>query len=468
MIGYILLAAALIGTLFLLPLVTPDGLSEAEMQSTVTSMQTNLGSFTAGEIIDLPYHALQHLSVNLLGLTAYAIKLPSIIIGIVLAILLILLLNRWFKNNVALLSSIITVLATPFLYLAGSGTPLIMLVFWPTFLLWLGSKIQGEKRPKPIYCFIFAFTLLFSLLTPHLLYMDAFIILFVLVQPSLRLVIKTLPRIPLVVIVIIILAGLGAAAFSFSHNPATLKTLALSPDFNIADFPGNLLRAGNILFSFRNEVESTFLAPLIGLPLLALAITGLISTARGFLASRNAIASSLILYTILLAGFAPENAILIILPIAILIAHGIRYLLDHWYGLFPENPYARIFAIFPLSLLLGLMIYSDISHFVFGYRYSPSVANEFTDDLALVNDHLEADTTFLVNQNSIDYDFYKILERGHKNITVTDVAPSTGKIASLRKWQKADNLKIDRIITSPKSQESDRIYLYSVKQEVKE
>ena len=461
-IGYILLGLALIGTIFLLPLITPGGLSEAEMQSTITSQNTSLESVLAGNIVDFPYHILQHFSIKYLGLTAYAIKLPSIIIGALLAFLLILLLNRWFKNNVALIASIITVLSTPFLYLSGSGTPLIMLVFWPTLLLWLGSKIQGVKKPSAIYCFIFAFILLFSLMTPHLAYLAGFILLFVLFQPHLRYTIKNLPRIPFIIIGLIVLAGVGFLGYCLSQNFASLTELLLAEDLNVHTFFNNLASAVPPLFSSTGNVESTFLSPLIGLPILALAITGLISTAKGFFASRNSIASALLIFTALLTGLEPRSAILIILPLAILIAHGIRYILEQWYGLFPENPYARIFALFPIGALLGIMIFSDVSHFVFGYRYNPAVAAQFNNDLALITNNLEDGTTLLVPRNTTEYDFYKILE-GKTSITVSDTTPASGQIASLRKWEKSSDLKISRIITSPKSEDSDRIYLYTVK-----
>ena len=461
-IGYILLGLALIGTIFFLPIITPDGISEVEMESVVVSNGTNFDSIMNGEIVDLPYHALQHLSIHFLGLNSYAIKLPSIVIGAVLAFLFILLLNRWFKNNVALIASIITVLSTPFLYLAGSGTPLIMLVFWPTLLLWLGSKIQGVKKPNSIYCFIFAFLLLFSLLTPHLIYLAAFILLFVLIQPHLRHTLKTLPRVPFIIITIIILAGVGVIGFCLSRNPSAITTLLLAEDFSIDKFFSNLAAAVPPLFSSTGNVESTFLSPLVGLPLLALAFTGLISTAKGFFASRNSIASCLIVFAAFLAGLEPSSAILIILPLAILIAHGTRYILEQWYGIFPENPYARIFALVPLSILLGVMIFSDVSHFIFGYRYNPAVATQFNNDLELVSEHVEDGTTLLIPKNTVEYDFYKILE-GRRDITISNVAPTSGKIASLGKWEKSGDLEISRIITSPKSEESDRIYLYSVK-----
>ena len=139
-IGYILLGLAFVALVCTLPLLSPSGLSDLERESTVSSYNLHFSSITSGDLVDLPYHILQKLCILIFGMSTYAIKLPSILVGLALGLLLILLLNRWFKSNVALLASILTVLSTPFLYLAGSGTPLIMLVFWPTLLLWLGSK----------------------------------------------------------------------------------------------------------------------------------------------------------------------------------------------------------------------------------------------------------------------------------------------------------------------------------------
>ena len=157
------------------------------------------------------------MSITWFGLSAYTIKLPSIIIGLFFGLLLILLLNRWFKSNVSLLASCFIVLSTPFLFLAGSGTPLIMLVFWPTLLLWLGSKIQGEKRPRPMYCFAFALAMLLSIFTPYMIYFAIFCVFFALMQPHLRFVVKSLPKLPMIVLGIMVISGfavLGIRKFS--------------------------------------------------------------------------------------------------------------------------------------------------------------------------------------------------------------------------------------------------------------
>lgn len=462
-IGFILLGGAYIALLFGLPLLAPHGLSTAEMESATRSYALQPDSIFRGDIVDLPYRALQKLSIALFGLNVYSVKLPSIIIGLLLGGLLILLLNRWFKSNVALLASILAVLSASFLYLAGSGTPLIMLVFWPTFLLWLGSKIQGVTKPKPMYCFVFAFVLLASIFTPHLIYLAIFIVLFALLHPHLRFTIKTLPTFPLILTIFIVIVGLTALVMATFINPPIIAELLLSPNFTFAGFLENIQKAFLPFFAWNTTLESPFLSPFIGLASVTLAVIGLLSTTKGFFASRNSIATCLIIFTILLSGLNPDCAILILLPMAILIAHGLRYILDKWYDLFPDNPYARISAVFPIGLFLGIMIYGGINHFLYGYRYIPMVADEFNNDIELVAENIDYGTTLYVINNDVAYNFFKILEERGEN-RVTDILPEEDEnypkhFATLGLTPVSGSL--ERIITSPKSNDSDRIYIYN-------
>lgn len=449
-------------------MLAPDGLSRSEMESVASSYHLELDAVLKGDLVNLPYRALQKLSIMVFGLNLYAIKLPSIIIGLLLGGLLILLLNRWFKSNVALLASILAVLSSSFLYIAGSGTPLIMLVFWPTLLLWLGSKIQGVTKPKPMYCFVFAFALLASIFTPHLIYLAAFIVLFAFLHPHLRFTIKTLPTIPLVLTVFIVLVGLSALVMAAFINPTIITELLLAPGITAQQFLHNIATAFLPFFSWNITLESTFLSPLIGLASITLAIIGLLSTTKGFFASRNSIAICLIIFTVFLAGLNPESAILLLLPVAILIAHGLRYILNKWYDLFPDNPYARISAIFPIGIFLGIMIYGNISHFLYGYRYIPMVADEFNNDIELVMDNLTPETTLYVLNDDIAYQFFSILE-AEAICQVSNTLPPTESLPShfaTLGHQEIDVNLIERIITSPKSDNSDRLYIYSVDHEL--
>lgn len=460
-IGYVVLGVVFTLLLFGMPVVAQAGLSDAEMESATNSYYLGRSGIFNGDLVDLPYRLLQKFSIMIFGLTPYAIKLPSIIMGLLLGFLFILLLNRWFKNNVSLLASSLIILSTPFLFLAGSGTPLIMLVFWPTLLLWLGSKIQGEKRPKPMYSFIFAIAMLGSIFTPYMVYFAIFCVIFVLFQPHLRFVLKNLPKLPLVIVGLILVGGFVMLGISVYNHPETIMELLFSPNFQIGDFFNNIAVGLAPVFSWHNTVESVFLSPLVSLPILALALIGLFSTTKGFFASRNSIATILLVFTLIITGFDPQAVVFIILPLSILVAHGLKYLLEKWYGLFPENPYARISALFPLAILFGLMLVPGSLQYIYGYRYNPNIANEFSYTLEIIRENLTDETLYTVDENS---NFYKILEDS-SDLTVTDTIEGA-RVAFLGKPEKPPkNYVLDRIITSQMRENSDIIYVYVEKGE---
>ena len=460
-IGYIVLGILFSVLLFGLPLLAQNGLSELEIESATSSYYLGKNGILNGDLVDLPYRVLQKYSIMFLGLSAYTVKLPSIIVGFLLAFLLILLLNRWFKSNVSLLASCLIILSTPFLFLAGSGTPLIMIVFWPTLLLWLGSKIQGEKKPKPLYSFMFAIAMLLSIFTPYMIYFAVFCVLFVLIQPHLRFILKHLPKIPLILITLLIISGFTALGISIYNYPETISELLTARYFQFGNFFSNITSGLTPVFSWYSSVEGVFLSPLISLPTFALALIGLFSTTKGFFASRNSIASILLLFCLVITGFNPDAVVFCILPFAILIAHGIKYLLEKWYGLFPENPYARIFALLPLTVLFGIMIIPGLLQYVYGYRYNPSVADSFDYKLSVILDNL-TDENLLVNEH---HNFYQILENS-TNIKVVDSVQPGQKLAILgAPDKKPENYTLTRIITSPMRDNSDIIYLYTYSEE---
>ena len=429
-IGYTLLLAAFVVLLFTLPLFAQNELSEAEIESATSSYYLEFDSVVSGDIVDFPYR----------------------------------LLNRWFKNNVSLLASCLVVLSTPFLYLAGSGTPLIMLAFWPTLLLWLGSKIQGEKKPKPLYSIIFAFTLLFAIFTPFMVYFAIFCVLFAILQPHLRFILKSLPKIPLIITGLLVLTGLAALIVNIVNNHGIVAELLTARGFSIELFWQNLKTGLAPVFSWRTSVDSIFLSPLVSLPTFALALIGLFSTTKGFFASRNSIASLLIVFTIITTGFRPDAIIFFILPFSILIAHGLKYVLEKWYGLFPENPYARISAIFPLVVLFGIMLIPSLFQYIYGYHYNPSLANKFDDSLTIIRENL-TDEALLVQESKSA--FYRIIENSSDLKVITTIPEEKPeRIASLGKLDNApQGYVLSRIITSAKSDNSDIIYLYTAKGE---
>ena len=148
------------------------------------------------------------------------------------------------------------------------------------------------------------------------------------------------------------------------------------------------------------------------------------------------------------------------MPFSILIAHGLKYILEKWYGLFPENPYARVSAAIPLTILYAIIIVPGLLQYIYGYRYNPNIANEFSYNLEVINKNLH-EGTFVVTEN---HNFYKILEDS-TDLNITEEVPAdTTNFAVLGRLENEKKYTISQIITSPMRENSDIIYLYTVKE----
>ena len=458
-IGFCLLGFTFTFILFFLPLIAPGGISQAEMESAIRSHNV-FANFSHGDLINLPYHLLQHASISILGLSIYAIKLPSIILGLATGILLILLLNRWFKTNVALLASIITILSPIFLFLAGSGTPAILYIFWIILILWLGAKIVGEKSVSPIIFLAFVAAVILSIYTPHLIYIAFGIGLVALTKPHIRFAIKKTKFPQLIVALGIIALLIIPLIVACIIRPTTLQEIFFTT--NLGNYIDNIINAFTPFFSFSAAIESDFLSPLFGLATITLIIVGTIASMRVLFTSRNTAVSLLVIFSIFISGLNPNTAVIIFIPAAILVAVGLESVLEKWYSLFPTNPYARVFGILPVTTFVAIIVISGFIFTVFGYHYSPSVAKLFNNDIDIINQRLPAGTILLVPEDTLEYSFYKILESDGR-ITITAALPDRTDtcVATLGHWPDVIDLNLTTIITSSKSQNSDRLYIYN-------
>ena len=470
-LGYLLLGLIFTCLLFFLPLITPNGLSNDEFNFTTKTFELNRHTIFREVIVDLPYHLLQKGIFKIFGVSPYTIMLPSVIIGAITCILIILLLNRWFKNNTAIMASIITVLSSSFLFISGSGTALIMILFWTTLLLWLGSKVQGENKPKTSWCFLFGIFMCLSIFTPYMLYLDFFILIYVFVHPHLRFTLKNLPKIPLAIFSLMVISAIAILIMRGLKHPEIFTELLLMPNFSLTNYFHNLGNAVRVAITWNGLVESTFLAPLYGLPAITLAIIGFISTFKGFFASRNSMAFLLTIFTLLISGLNSQMIILFILPLAILVAHGMKYILHKWSSIFPYNPYAKVIGVLPIGLFMLTVIISDLNHFVYGYRYSAPVANQFTNDIKLLDRYYKNNLLYLP-ENQENRNFYVHLANSHtifnktpKYQYISNLSENTKKhnIISFEKITDTEHYELEYIVTNEKSQNADRLYLYKSK-----
>ena len=444
-----------------LPNIAPGGLSSNEMQSAVTANSIHTNFIQTGNVINLPYYLLQRTSIALFGLTLYSIKLPSIIIAVLAALFLVLLLNRWFKNDVAIVGSILTTLSVAFLFLAGSGTPAIMYVFWLALILWLGSKIVGNEHTHPLLVISFFFSVALSLYTPHMGYIALGIALAGLTHPHLRFALKQLRIWQLIICFAIFILVVAPLVLSCIFNHSVVVSLAFMKDPSFDRYVNNISTAFAPFFSFVNAFDSIYLAPLFGLATVALVVIGILASIGKLFTSRNSVVSLLVIFAILISGLNQDVAISIILPVAILSTAGLESIIQKWYSLFPENPYAHVIGVLPVLVIVLFIVGTDLTHFVFGYHYAPQVTKNFNDDITLISEHLESGYTLIIPADHPDFDFYKLLEK-HNNIRVEGILPDeiTTPIAYLETPTDSEDLQLKQIITSPKRRNSARLYLY--------
>ncbi len=453
---------AFFGLLSFLPSIAPNGLSDAEMQSAIDSDAISANFIQEGRVIDLPYHLLQKASISIFGLSLYAIKLPSIIIAVLAGFFIVLLLNRWFKSDVAIVGSILVLLSTAFLFLAGSGTATIMLVFWLALLLWLGSKIVGNDHTPPILTIGFVISVALSLYTPHLFYVAAGIAIAGLLHPHLRFSLKQLKFYQLIICIGAFVITIAPLVLGCIFNHDTLRDLIWMRDFSFDNVIHNISTAFAPFFSFSLAYDSVYLAPLFGLANIVLTIIGVLASIGKLFTSRNTVVSLLTIFAIFVSGLNQNIAITIIIPITVLSTAGLESIIEKWHSLFPENPYAHIIGTAPIVVVVLMIVFSGLSHFIFGYHYTPRVAKNFSDDINIIQDNLQGGAILIVDQNNENLNFYRLLDQ-HNNFTVyTDIPEevSDEKIAILNQTTDREDLALKQIITSSKTRNSDRLYIY--------
>ena len=325
-LGYILLLLVFFGLLSFLPMIAPGGVSSQEMQSVVESQKINRDVLANGQVVDLPYRLLQKASTSIFGITLYSIKLPSIIIAVLTALFIILLLNRWFKSDVAIVGSILTTLSVAFLFLAGFGTPNIMYIFWLAVILWLGSKIIGNKNTHPMLVISFSFCVAMSLYTPHLIYIALGIAIAGITHPHMRHSLKQLKIYQLIISVAVFLLVLAPLVIGCISNHNNLTKLAFTD--NPGAFIANVATAFAPFFSFISAYDSVYLAPLFGLATVALVIIGALASIGKLFTSRNTVVSLLIIYSIFAAGFNQNAAIAIVICVGSFALRGLSFGID--------------------------------------------------------------------------------------------------------------------------------------------
>jgi len=96
---------------------------------------------------------------------------------------------------VAILASLIAIATGQFLFIAQNGSPDIMYLFWPVWLMYFSSMISSEEKRKNIHIILFGILASLSLYTPLSIYVLLVFGISAIAHPHLRFyLIKKCPK----------------------------------------------------------------------------------------------------------------------------------------------------------------------------------------------------------------------------------------------------------------------------------
>lgn len=472
-IGYSFLALVVLATFVFAVLFVPGGVTPEEQKSALISASMQPGQLSSLLIVDAPYHLLQKLSLFAFNLNHFAIKLPSLIVGFSTAIGLALILRKRFSQTISIISAGIIVIAAQFISIVTTGTPDVMMLFWPVALLLVASYALRDNAVQPWAIYAAGIIIALGLLTPFVAPILIALALAATLHPRTRLQLRKLPRAPLITSLALMAISLGLIAYATLQDALFVKQLlyrSVSFSPNILD---NLSLLGQQLtdFTSTSTKQTGRLAPAFGLTTITFALIGAYRAVRTRHTALAYIVGFLLVVITPLVLLNPSMLKLYIIPIALLVASGVVSVLNYWYKLFPRNPYARVFALLPVTILFASVILSGTSRYFYSYHYYAPLANHATDDLTLIASEIntQPDSVLLVAPE--EKSWYRLYLDTHDNTTTmltTNTFPTAKNntatqniIATRASGITKSGMRPTRIVASSKLHApSDRIYIY--------
>lgn len=468
-LGYGVLGIIIATVLVVAALYVPGGLTAGEKQSALQSATMDITKPATLLIVDFPYHALQRLSIAVFGVHDFSIKLPSLIFGVLSIIGLILVLIKRFKQTVSILAAGIILVSAQFISLATTGTPSIMFVFWSVLLLFIAAYGVGKNGFKPWAIYAGGITATLALFTPFTIYLVLAFLVGALLHPHLRYIVRRSSKNALTTSTLVLAAGVAVLIYASISDISFLSHLI----FNSASFSTQLLEnlriIGLQLFDFTSLSTATtgYLTPLFGFSVIMLSTLGAVILLR----ERHSVLSHMLFsWTTLLTPvilFNPGTLYLLIVPMAFFVAVGSSQILTYWYRLFPRNPYARVFALAPVSILFACVIVSGVIRFFYSYHYYAPLANQSYEDTALVEQSLAREPDALLLVTPGERAFYRLTldANGHKHTLVTTKSITFGQqsehiIATRDASSYLTRTPSQVIADSSFNRASDRLYIY--------
>jgi 4-amino-4-deoxy-L-arabinose transferase-like glycosyltransferase len=413
----------------------PGGLTAAEISAATTAGNLHPLHLTMEQVVNLPFTILQWLSIKVLGLSTFAIRLPAVVLAVLSVAGFVLITQRWFSKRygaAAIISGLFVASMPAFLLLARSGTGTISVIFLMILVIASASEAIRCREPSvehgkfAKYWATFC-ELALGLALVGLMYVPGgvyFVIGFVvlgLLHPKVRalsLRVRSWRSFVLLAVVPLILLSPLVWALASREGWDIAKALL---DLNVTWSLESLKTVGLDIVNWRIGFNGLMLTPILGIAMAIVALVGLWRLARDFFSARTYLVLGLLVASLAMAASNPAFSYYLIVPLAFLLLIGAATLIDEWFTRFPRNPYARWLGTGLLAIVVSFATWSNVDQLRTSVDYNASVASAYSHEFSAVEKYISShkDQTMQLVVAANEVDFYTILARDHTNVSVT-------------------------------------------------
>ncbi len=471
-LAYATFAVAMASMLLIAGFYLPGGLQQTEIDSALVSDNLNptqLFNLKPNELVYLPYYLLQAASISLFGVSLIGIKFASILLGFFSALGILYLLNLWYRRNVAIVTAIIAVTTNQFLLSSQAGQAGIVYIFLTVMILIAASMITRRSAYAKLCVLAGAILAALSLYMPLNIYMLLALGFTALLHPHARHILIRKSAKPIVgIATILFLIIISPLVIGIANDPSVLHTLLGIP----SDF-GNTKENIQVLIRsyllFHDPVTSGVITPVYGLGVVLLSFLGVYRLISAKYTAKSYILSFWLLLLIPLVCLNPGFISITFVPVVLLIALAIEYLIRSWYKLFPKNPYARVFGLIPLSVLVAGLVISNIDRYVYGLHYERAVYSTYNYDITILDNRLKTaddNSSIILLVDEANQPFYESYARHQDHVkslsvtTDTSSVTSKGLVIAEQSAKKTIKNVPNEILVTRTADNADRFYLY--------
>jgi hypothetical protein len=332
-----------------------------------------------------PYKIMQWGSIKILGSSALALRIPSVIFAAASVALLYDIFRHWHKQRIAILGSILFVTSSWFLNYARLGISSISLAFFILILLWAGTRLHhAPVRRWPFL--IMAGTVAVSLYVPYMLY---FLIAGVALH---RYAVKKYlwhlnkkERVAGLAILIVIVAPL-VYAMAIDTNLIKLYFGVPLDLPSLKEYLASISETIGHIFWRSKENPELHLGelPMLDIFTATMAALGVYQYEKQLNQHRTKwlfIGSLILVLSLSLASL--QETFIALAPLTyIFAATGVVTLLVQWYEIFPRNPVARTVGLIPIIMLMMIVTSYHANRYFLAWARSPETKAVFNMDTA--------------------------------------------------------------------------------------